>query len=322
MRLFGQLVVGLMPITPKAVIRWVSKRYVAGSDMQSAISLMRKMSDEGACFTVDVLGEEINSMDEAQFFFEEYSNLIDSIVENDLDANISIKPTAFGLLIDPETALLNIENLVKKAAEHNMFVRLDMEDHRVTGPTIDVCTAIHEKGLHNIGVVLQGRLMRTLSDIADVCATTGKNSDFRICKGIYLEPENIAHTKYWDIVHATNDAIDAMLDSGAYTAIASHVIAYSLAALKSRDMGPDKPDPRHTESPNLCSGKGPGYEFQFLLGVRGDVRRKLSEQGHTTRVYVPYGTKWYEYSMRRLRENPEIAFHVTKALLMPWTNKR
>ena len=325
MRLFGQLVVGLMPITPKAVIRWVSKRYVSGSDMQSAISLMRKMSDEGACFTVDVLGEEINSMDEAQFFFEEYSNLIDSIVENDLDANISIKPTAFGLLIDPETALLNIENLVKKAAEHNMFVRLDMEDHRVTGPTIDVCTAIHEKGLHNIGVVLQGRLMRTLSDIADVCATTGKNSDFRICKGIYLEPENIAHTKYWDIVHATNDAIDAMLDSGAYTAIASHdnpVIAYSLAALKSRDMGPDKPDPRHTESPNLCSGKGPGYEFQFLLGVRGDVRRKLSEQGHTTRVYVPYGTKWYEYSMRRLRENPEIAFHVTKALLMPWTNKR
>ena len=325
MRLFGQLVVGLMPITPKAVIRWVSKRYVAGSDMQSAISLMRKMCDEGTCFTVDVLGEEINSMDEAQFFFEEYSNLIDSIVENDLDANISIKPTAFGLLIDPETALLNIENLVKKAADHNMFVRLDMEDHRVTGPTIDVCTAIHEKGLHNIGVVLQGRLMRTLSDIADVCAATGKNSDFRICKGIYLEPENIAHTKYWDIVHATNDAIDAMLDSGAYTAIASHdnpVIAYSLAALKSRDMGPDKPDPRHTESPNLCSGKGPGYEFQFLLGVRGDVRRKLSEQGHTTRVYVPYGTKWYEYSMRRLRENPEIAFHVTKALLMPWTNKR
>lgn len=325
MRLFGQLVVGLMPITPKAVIRWVSKRYVAGSDMQSAISLMRKMSDEGACFTVDVLGEEINSMDEAQFFFEEYSNLIDSIVENDLDANISIKPTAFGLLIDPETALLNIENLVKKAAEHNMFVRLDMEDHRVTGPTIDVCTAIHEKGLHNIGVVLQGRLMRTLSDIADVCAVTGKNSDFRICKGIYLEPENIAYTKYWDIVHATNDAIDAMLDSGAYTAIASHdnpVIAYSLAALKSRDMGPDKPDPRHAESPNVCSGKGHGYEFQFLLGVRGDVRRKLSEQGHTTRVYVPYGTKWYEYSMRRLRENPEIAFHVTKALLMPWTNKR
>ena len=319
------MVVGLMPITPQAFIRWVSKRYVAGSDMESAISLMRDMSDEGACFTVDVLGEEISSMEEAEFFIEEYSTLIDSITENNLDANISIKPTAFGLLIDPDAALDNIENLVRKAAQHNMFVRLDMEDHRVTGPTIGVCTAMHEKGLHNIGLVLQGRLMRTLSDISEVCATTGNQTDFRICKGIYLEPENIAHTKYWDIVHGTNDAIDAMLDSGAYTAIASHdnpVISYALSALKSRNMGPDKPDPRNTESPALWAGKGPGYEFQFLLGVRGDVRRKLSEQGHTTRVYVPYGTKWYEYSMRRLRENPEIAFHVTKALLMPWTNKR
>ena len=325
MRLFGQLVVGLLPITPKAFIRWVSKRYVAGSDMESAISLMRDMSDEGACFTVDVLGEEISSMEEAEFFIEEYSTLIDSITENNLDANISIKPTAFGLLIDPDAALDNIENLVRKAAQHNMFVRLDMEDHRVTGPTIGVCTAMHEKGLHNIGLVLQGRLMRTLSDISEVCATTGNQTDFRICKGIYLEPENIAHTKYWDIVHGTNDAIDAMLDSGAYTAIASHdnpVISYALSALKSRNMGPDKPDPRNTESPALWAGKGPGYEFQFLLGVRGDVRRKLSEQGHTTRVYVPYGTKWYEYSMRRLRENPEIAFHVTKALLLPWTKNR
>jgi len=314
-----------MPITPKAFIRWVSKRYVAGSDMQSAISLMREMSDEGACFTVDVLGEEISSMVEAEFFIEEYSTLIDSIIENNLDANISIKPTAFGLLIDPDAAMSNIEALVRKAAQHNMFVRLDMEDHRLTDSTIDVCTAMHEKGLLNIGVVLQGRLMRTLSDISDICAATGKNTDFRICKGIYLEPENIAHTKYWEIVHGTNDAIDAMLDSGAYTAIASHdnpVIAHSLAALKSRDMGPGKSDPRHSESPELSAGKGAGYEFQFLLGVRGDVRRKLSEQGHTTRVYVPYGTKWYEYSMRRLRENPEIAFHVTKALLMPWTNKR
>ena len=325
MRLFGQLVVGLMTITPKAFIRWVSKRYVAGSDMISAISLMREMSDEGACFTVDVLGEEISSMKEAEFFIKEYSNLIDSIIENELDANISIKPTAFGLLIDPDAALGNIEGLVRKAAQHNMFVRLDMEDHRVTGPTIDVCNSLQEKGLHNVGVVLQGRLIRTLSDINDIRAATGKHTDFRICKGIYLEPENIAHVKYWDIVHGTNDAIDAMLDSGAYTAIASHdnpVISYALAALKSREMGPGKPDPRHSETPAMCSGKGPGYEFQFLLGVRGDVRRKLSEQGHTTRVYVPYGTKWYEYSMRRLRENPEIAFHVTKALLMPWTNKR
>ena len=141
------------------------------------ISLMREMSDEGACFTVDVLGEEISSMKEAEFFIKEYSNLIDSIIENELNANISIKPTAFGLLIDPDAALGNIEGLVRKAAQHNMFVRLDMEDHRVTGPTIDVCNSLQEKGLQNVGVVLQGRLIRTLSDINDIRAATGKHTD-------------------------------------------------------------------------------------------------------------------------------------------------
>ena len=150
--------------------------------------------------------------------------------------------------------------------------------------------------------------MRTLSDIADVCAATGKNSDFRICKGIYLEPENIAHTKYWDIVHATNDAIDAMLDSGAYTAIASHdnpVIAYSLAALKSRDMGPDKPDPRHTESPNLCSGKVPVMSFNSYSEseVMSDAN---SPSKDIPQVYVPYGTKWYEYSIAALERIPKL----------------
>ncbi len=325
MRLLGQLIVTMMPVTPRFFVQWVAKRYVAGSDMDSAIRLMREMSEEGACFTVDVLGEEINSMDEAGFFIEEYSRLIDSIAENELDANISIKPTAFGLLIEPESALKNIERLLRKAAEHDMFVRLDMEDHRVTESTIEVCQVMHDKGLTNIGVVLQGRLFRTLSDVSRVCDSTGEQTDFRICKGIYLEPENIAHTSYRGIVDATNDAIDAMLDSGAYTAIASHddpVISHALASLRKRGMGPDVPDPRYHEEPLRSAGKGAGYEFQFLLGVRGDVRRKLSEKGHRTRVYVPYGTKWYEYSMRRLRENPEVAIHVTKALLMPWTNRR
>ena len=325
MRLFGQIIVGLMPITPRFFVQWVAKRYVAGSDMESAIQLMREMREEGACFTVDVLGEEISSMDEAGFFVDEYSRLIDSIVENELDANISIKPTAFGLLIDPDSALDNIEGLLRKAAQHDMFVRLDMEDHRVTQQTIEVCLAMHDKGLMNIGVVLQGRLFRTLSDISRVCSSTGVHTDFRICKGIYLEPENISYTSYRGIVDATNDAIDAMLDSGAYTAIASHdypVISHALSSLRKRDMGPGVPDPRHHPEPPRSAGKGPGYEFQFLLGVRGDVRRKLSQKGHRTRIYVPYGTKWYEYSMRRLRENPEVAIHVTKALLMPWTNRR
>ena len=150
------------------------------------------------------------------------------------------------------------------------------------------------------------------------------NSDVRICKGIYLEPENIAHTKYHDIVLATNKAIDDLLDVGAYTAIASHdipVIDHSIAALEDRGMGPTIDDPRGNAGPER-SGKGPGYEFQFLLGVRGNIRRKLAKEGHLTRVYIPYGSRWYEYSMRRLRENPDVAWHVAKSIIMPWTNRR
>ena len=325
MGLFGRVVVAMMPLTPRFVIRWVAKRYVAGPDIDSAILLMSEMSSENACFTVDVLGEEIATLNEAQFFIDEYDRLIDAIVESGLDANISIKPTAFGLLIDNSAAHTNIERLLRRAASDDLFVRLDMEDHRVTQATIDVALAMHEKGLTNIGVVLQGRLFRTSSDISEISKATGAATDFRICKGIYLEPSDIAHSGYKKIVDATNQAIDGMLDSGAYTAIASHdtpVIEHSLSALESRGMGPGKADPRHSSEVPRSADKGPGYEFQFLLGVRGDVRRRLASEGHRTRVYVPYGTKWYEYSMRRLRENPEVASHVAKALMMPWSNRR
>ena len=298
---------------------------MAGETLDQALDVMRRIGPQGACFTVDVLGEEVSSLEETQFFIHEYEAVLDAIVEHGIDANISIKPTAFGLLIDESIALENIENLVRRAALDDIFVRLDMEDHRVTQSTIDVALTMHAKGLTNIGVVLQGRLQRTPSDISGVYRDTGPATDFRICKGAYPETSDISYTSYREIVDATKHAIDLMLDSGAYTAIASHdtpVIEHSLVALESRGMGPEKPDPRHGSKVSRNRGKGPGYEFQFLLGVRGDVRRKLSDQGHRTRVYLPYGARWYEYSMRRLRENPEVAIHITKALLMPWTNRR
>ncbi|MBC94752.1 MAG: proline dehydrogenase [Methanobacteriota archaeon] len=317
MALFGRLIVASMPLAPKFIVKRVAMRYVAGSEMSDAIMTMHELSAEGACFTVDVLGEEISSMDEASYFHEEYSRLLDAIQEHGLNANISIKPTAFGLLINRESAYSNIESITRKAQKLGSFVRLDMEDSRVTQETIDVMLAMHSKGLTNIGVVLQGRLYRTESDIDSVCSSLGDKSDFRICKGIYLESEDIAHTKYSKIVEATNAAVTSMLERGAYTAIASHdipVIEHALAELRSRGM-------TDGESTGL-EKKGPGYEFQFLLGVRGDVRRDLASKGHLTRVYVPYGTRWYEYGIRRLRENPEVASHVVKALLMPWTNRR
>jgi proline dehydrogenase len=249
---------------------------------------------------------------------------LNAIVSEGMDANISVKPTAFGLLIDQKKALENIEKITSIAANNDIFVRLDMEDHRVTQSTIDIVTDMHDRGLTNIGTVLQSRLFRTCDDISLLASRLDGNSDVRICKGIYLEPEDIAHTRYHDIVVATNKAVDELLDSGAYTAIASHdlpVINHALAALDEREMGPKTADPRGNAGPERI-GKGPGYEFQMLLGVRGNIRRKLAKDGHRTRVYLPYGSRWYEYSMRRLRENPDVAWHVAKSIIMPWTNRR
>ena len=320
----GRLVMLMMPITPRFVVGWVAKRYVAGPDLESALQVMRSMKPQGACFTLDVLGEEITSLEEANFFVNEYNRALDAIIAEDMDANISLKPTAFGLLIDEKQALENIEKITRIASNNNIFVRLDMEDNRVTQSTIDIVIEMHNRGLTNIGTVLQSRLFRTGEDITSLSSKLGGNSDVRICKGIYLEPEDIAHTKYHDIVLATNKAIEDLLDAGAYTAIASHdipVIDHSIAALEDRGMGPKIDDPRGNAGP-VRSGKGPGYEFQFLLGVRGNIRRKLAKEGHRTRVYIPYGSRWYEYSMRRLRENPDVAWHVAKSIIMPWTNRR
>ena len=320
---FSRMVVAMTVRMPRWFVGWVSRRYVAGPKLDDAVKVMNRLSKEGACFTIDVLGEEITSMEEATFFLEEYKRVITAISENNFDANLSIKPTAFGLLLDREIGMDNIEALVSMANEHQMFVRLDMEDHRVTDDTIQVMLDMHEKGLTNVGVVLQARLFRTIEDIQSIAQKLGKNADYRICKGIYLEPEEISHTDRQPIIKATNDCVDAMLDAGAYVGIASHdhpVINHTLEALSKRKMGPGVTDPR----PNAGEPrpqKGPGYEFQMLLGVRGPLRRKLCAKGHRTRVYIPYGEKWYEYSIRRLKENPTIGTQVAKAFLMPWTNR-
>ena len=323
MVVLGRFIVKLLPIAPKFIVKRIAGRYVAGSDLHSAISLMKKMDKENTCFTIDVLGEEIKTLDEARFFVEEYSRVLDEIILHDIDANISLKPTAFGLLLDKDIAIRNIEEILNKASLSDIFVRLDMEDHRVTQATIDIVLLMQERGFENIGTVLQGRLFRTDEDIRNITKSLGSFSDFRICKGIYLEPNEISHTGYQDIVNATNDCIDIMLESGSYTAIASHdypIINHSLKKLENMKMYPDNDSRPNSIGPR--KGKGLGYEFQFLLGVRGDLRRELASKGHLTRVYVPYGTKWYEYGVRRIRENPDIAWHVTKTLLMPWTNRR
>lgn len=324
MNLFGRVIMAFMPITPKAFIRFISRRYVAGSELEDALRVMRDMSSENTSFTVDVLGEDISTLEGTKPFIEEYNRLIEAISHSDLDAHISLKPTAFGLTIDYDYALKTLSGIARKAHESNIYVRLDMEDSTHTESTLKIMEDLYSEGHLNIGVVLQGRLFRTKDDLKRIAEKMGQHADVRICKGIYLESSEIAYTSYSDIVSATSEAVETALDLGMYVGIASHdhpVINGALLNLQSRGILPEKPDPRKP-APLVKPGKGEGYEFQFLLGVRGDVRRRLASDGHLTRVYLPYGKQWYEYSMRRLRENPGIAWHVAKSVIMPWTNRR
>ena len=150
----SRAIVAMTGVMPRWFVRYISRRYVAGSTLDDAVRVMHRLTEQGACFTVDVLGEEITSLDEATYFLEEYRRVMAQILEHGFDANLSIKPTAFGLLIDETVGLENIRTLVREAAEHDMFVRLDMEDHRVTDATIDVVLTLQE-GLVNVGTVLK-----------------------------------------------------------------------------------------------------------------------------------------------------------------------
>ena len=141
------MIVRLLPLAPRFVVRWVANRYMAGETLDQAIDVMREIGSQGSCFTVDVLGEEIRSLDETRFFIREYEAVLNAIVDHEIDANISIKPTAFGLLVDRGAALDNIEGIIRKASGNDIFVCLDMEDSRVTQATIDVLLSMHERGL-------------------------------------------------------------------------------------------------------------------------------------------------------------------------------
>lgn len=311
---------GLMP---KFVVAFFARRYVAGKTVPEVVEVVKKLQSEGCCATIDVLGEAITSLDEVPFFLEEYTKVLEAIESNSLDANISIKPTAFGLHLDKSEAMEYIAQLATRAKQKGIYLRLDMEDHTVTDDTLEVTLEMQKRGFENVGVVLQSRLKRNPDDLTMVCDELGSLADFRLCKGIYLEPADIAFTGKIDIIDAMNRDVQDALERGAYVAIASQddkVVNPSLNMLKEMGMGPGVQDPRETAS-KARDGKGEGYEFQMLLGVRRDLRQKLTAEGHRVRIYVPYGERWYQYSMRRLQENPTLVWHTIKAIFMPWTNR-
>ena len=296
MNLFDRLIVGTMPFVPKPIVRKVSARYVAGESLDEALDTVAELNRAGACATLDVLGEFITRIEEADAAAEEYLEALDAIAAKGLDSNVSVKLTHLGLLLDEERCFQNVKRIVEKAAGHGNFVRLDMEDSSVTTRTLDMyrrLRADHE----NVGFVIQSYMRRSLDDLVSMREW---KPNVRVCKGIYIEPRKIAYQDREIVRRNFALLVEELMTNDGYVGVATHDELVAFEALRTFH--------RHS----IPSDR---FEFQMLLGVDLELRDILIRSGHKLRVYVPFGRSWYAYSMRRLKENPKIARYVIQNLL-------
>ncbi len=292
MALLDRAIVRVLPAVPRPVVRRLSSRYIAGAELADACRVVESLNARGRLATIDVLGEEVTRREQARELVAAYMDVFETIRREGLDANVSVKLTGLGLKLERGFCRDNLARIVRCAAERDNFVRIDMEDSSTTSDTLAVYRELREQGLDNVGVVLQAYMKRTLADVA---ALAPLRPNVRVCKGIYVEPPELAYQEYETVRLSFVEAVSALLDAGAYPAIATHdewVIAEALALVEERGLAPSE------------------YEFQMLLGVREELGDELVREGHRLRIYVPFGRQWYEYSLRRLQENPKVAGYI------------
>ena len=291
--LFHHALIGAMPYLPRSLIWRVSRRYIAGTHLHDACRRVQELNESKCTATIDVLGEDSTSEEQVRAAVETYLTAIRDIDTHSLDCGVSVKLSELGLRFDVAGCKEAIHALVTCAADHGSFLRIDMEDSSVTTVTLEIYRELRQQ-FDNVGIVIQSCLRRSEQDVAELLHEGPTN--VRICKGIYVEPKDIAFTDADEIRSSFNNLLEQLFDGGATrVGIATHdpaLVAYAEDMIEK--MGVDKDR----------------YEFQMLLGVAGTLRRKLVAKGHPLRVYVPFGELWYAYSMRRLRENPNIVGHI------------
>lgn len=299
--MINQIIASLLPHMPQKLVWLFSKGYIAGENLPEAIANAKKLNDQGLLTTIDVLGEFITTLEEAEANKVEYLKVIEEAEMAGVQGNYSLKPTFFGLLIDKNIAYGHIREVVAKAAVYGNFVRIDMEDSPCTDMEIELYKKLKTEFPTNVGLVIQAYLKRTFSDLEYLNSMNTEESavNLRLCKGIYVESELIAYKKYTEInSHFLRD-IEYMFQHKMYAAIATHDIAVIEGAYKLIEK---------YQVPNK------NYEFQMLYGVTPGLRKSIVDKGHRMRVYVPYGKQWFGYCTRRLKENPKMAGVILKAL--------
>ena len=292
MAIFDRAIVRLLPAVPRPVVQKLSERYIAGPELKDARETVRRLNAEGKTATIDVLGEEITTEEEAAAIVRAYQDVFADIERCGLESGVSVKLTGLGLKLDYDLCRDNLRTVVQDAASRGNFVRIDMEDSSTTDDTLRLYRELRDEGHDNVGVVLQAMLRRTLSDVT---ALAELRPSVRLCKGIYLEPPDVAYQDYEAVRASYVRALEALLDAGCYVGIATHdewLLGEAQRLVAERRLARED------------------YEFQMLLGVQRQRGDELVAEGHKLRIYVPFGRQWYAYSLRRLQENPRIAGYI------------
>lgn len=298
MKWFNKMIAAILPFLPKSFVWLFSRRYVSGKSLTDGVEKTKELNSLGCCGTMDVLGEDIYTLEEATQSKEECIRVLRAIDENKLDSNLSVKLTSLGLRIDKERCYENVKEIVDQAKKLKNFVRIDMEDSTCTDDTLEIYRRLRTD-YDNLGAVIQAYMKRSREDVRQLIDEG--IAHLRICKGIYDEPKEIAFKDKQEIRDNFMELVRMMLESGSYIGIATHdkeLVDRSFQAIDSNNVS------------------GSDYEFQMLLGVTEKLRGEIVARGNRLRVYVPYGEQWFGYCTRRLKENPQIAGHIIKNIFI------
>ncbi len=278
------------------VSRKTAKRFVAGENIKDAIDALLELNRKNFSATLDYLGENVNTLEEARGAADEYLVALDEIQRSAVNSNVSLKLTQFGLTMAEDTCYQNVETVVRRAEQYRNFVRIDMENSAVTDATLRIFRRLRDQ-YDNVGIVIQAYLFRSQKDIEEMLQ---RKARIRLCKGAYKEPSEISFAKKSDTDSNYVKLMKVLLKSGIYHGIATHdpnMISATKEFVSREKIALDS------------------FEFQMLYGIRRDIQEQLVQKGFRLRVYVPYGHAWYSYLMRRMAERPANLFFVLRNLL-------
>jgi len=301
--MINKLIAKILPYFPKRIVWIFGKPYISGQTIDDALVESRKLNQRGIMVSVDLLGEYVKNLGEADIYKRQYIDLIKRFTTKKINGHFSVKPSMFGLLLDQEACYQNLYEIVEVADQCNTFIRIDMEDSECTSIELEIYRRLKLKFPSRIGVVVQAYLRRTLDDVKNLMDLNLHEAplNFRLCKGIYIEEERIAYKGHQEIRDHYIEDLRFMLQNGIYVGIATHdkyLIERAYELIDQLNIPKEK------------------YEFQMLYGVTPILRQSIVDRGHRMRVYVPYGKQWFTYSTRRLKENPNMVWYILKALFV------